>query len=254
MRITPLLSVLALLVAAPLAAAPKKPKPPADPAKTEAVLEIVHGGRPLGQIVLRFFPETAPNSVRRFLELSAAGFYDGTHFHRVIPGFMIQGGDPRSKDRDRSRHGTGFAEKNGRPQFLPAEFSGRQHKRGIVSMARGANPESSSSQFFICVADAPHLDRQYNVFGEVVSGLEVADRIVAVPRDGRDNPIEDVVVKSVTLRPAGGAASATASPAAAKGATAAAPAKGATAAPKPTAPPTPVGTAVPKVPPPRGKR
>lgn len=143
-----------------------------------------------GNIELKFFPDVAPNHVNNFLELAKKGFYDGTTFHRVIPGFMIQGGDPNSKNPDKSKHGAG-----GPGYTVKAEFSSKPHKRGILSMARAANPDSAGSQFFICVADAPFLDRQYTAFGEVVSGMEVADKIVSQPRDRMDNPNERVEMK-----------------------------------------------------------
>jgi peptidyl-prolyl cis-trans isomerase B (cyclophilin B) len=153
--------------------------------ETRAVIETK-----FGNIELKFFPDVAPNHVNNFIELAKKGSYDGTTFHRVIPGFMIQGGDPNSKDPDRSKHGMG-----GPGYTIKAEFNEKPHKRGILSMARAANPDSAGSQFFICVADAPFLNRQYTVFGEVVSGMEVADKIVNQPRDGRDNPIERIEMK-----------------------------------------------------------
>ena len=122
---------------------------------------IIHTS--FGDITLEFFPELAPNHVSSFLELSKKGFYDGTTFHRVVPGFVIQGGDPNSKSEDRSRHGMG-----GPGYTLKAEFNNTPHKRGIVSMARSANPDSAGSQFFICVSDVPSLDEKYTVFGEAI--------------------------------------------------------------------------------------
>jgi peptidyl-prolyl cis-trans isomerase B (cyclophilin B) len=154
-------------------------------AETRAIIETK-----FGNIELRFFPEVAPNHVNNFIELAKKGFYDGTTFHRVIPGFMIQGGDPNSKSFDRSKHGMG-----GPGYTIKAEFNEKPHKRGTLSMARAAHPDSAGSQFFICVADAPFLDRQYTVFGEVVSGMDVADKIVNQPRDNRDNPIERIEMK-----------------------------------------------------------
>lgn len=153
--------------------------------ETKAVIETK-----FGNIELRFFPEVAPNHVNNFIELTKKGFYDGTTFHRVIPGFMIQGGDPNSKNPDRSKHGMG-----GPGYAVKAEFNNKPHKRGTLSMARAANPDSAGSQFFICVADSPFLDRQYTVFGEVVSGMEVVDKIVNQPRDSRDNPNERIEMK-----------------------------------------------------------
>jgi len=150
--------------------------------ETRAIIETK-----LGNIELRFFPDVAPDHVKNFVDLAKAGFYDGTTFHRVIPGFMIQGGDPNSRDHDKSRHGMG-----GPGHTVKAEFNDKSHKRGTLSMARSANPDSAGSQFFICVADAAFLDRQYTVFGEVVSGIETVDAIVNQPRDPSDNPNERV--------------------------------------------------------------
>ncbi len=143
-----------------------------------------------GDITLKFFPDVAPNHVSNFIELAKSGFYNGTTFHRVIPNFMIQGGDPNTKSPDRSKHGMGD------PGYrLKAEFSGKSHKRGIVSMARAADPDSAGSQFFICVTDTPFLDNKYTVFGEAVNGMDVADKIVSQQRDPRDNPVERIEIK-----------------------------------------------------------
>ena len=142
-----------------------------------------------GDIVLKFFPEIAPNHVNSFIELAKKEFYNGTTFHRVIPGFVIQGGDPNSKNPDRSKHGTGGPGYN-----LKAEFSNKLHKRGILSMARAAHPDSAGSQFFICVGDVPGLDGKYTVFGEVVKGMDAVDKIVSQPRDARDNPNERIEI------------------------------------------------------------
>jgi peptidyl-prolyl cis-trans isomerase B (cyclophilin B) len=153
--------------------------------ETKAVIETK-----FGNMEIRFFPDVAPKHVNNFIELAKKGFYDGTIFHRVIPGFMIQGGDPNSKSPDKSQHGMG-----GPGYMVKAEFNEKPHKRGTLSMARSGQPDSAGSQFFICVADAPFLDRQYTVFGEVVSGMEVADKIVSQPRDPRDNPNERIEIK-----------------------------------------------------------
>jgi len=152
----------------------------------------------LGEIKIRFFPEVAPNHVRNFMDLAKSGFYDRTVFHRVIPGFMIQGGDPNSKNPRRATHGVG-----GPSYVLKAEFNDQPHKRGTLSMARKQSPDSAGSQFFICVADTPWLDRQYTVFGEVISGMEVVDKIVSQPRDTRDNPLErvEVTIRIIEPRP-----------------------------------------------------
>ena len=144
-----------------------------------------------GNITLKFFPDTAPGHVNNFIDLAKKGVYDNTVFHRVIPGFMIQGGDPLSKDPAKRRaYGTG-----GPGYTIKAEFNDRPHKRGTLSMARGGSPDSAGSQFFICVKDSAFLDRQYTVFGEVESGMEVVDKIVAAPRDGNDNPNERIEMK-----------------------------------------------------------
>lgn len=160
---------------------------------TRATITVRSKGQALGEIVLRFFPDVAPGHVRNFVKLSKEGFYEGTTFHRVIPGFMIQGGDPNSKTPDRATHGMG-----GPGYHVKAEFNSKPHRRGIVSMARSNDPDSAGSQFFICVAEASFLDWQYTVFGEVVSGMDVADKVVNMKRDGRDNPFERVEM-SVTI-------------------------------------------------------
>jgi peptidyl-prolyl cis-trans isomerase B (cyclophilin B) len=142
---------------------------------------IIH--TPLGDIILKFFLEVAPNHVNNFIELAKKGFYNGTTFHRVVPKFVIQGGDPNTKNPDRSKHGMG-----GPGYQIKAEFNKKLHQRGTLSMARSAHPDSAGSQFFICVADVHSLDGKYTVFGEVVKGMEVVDKIVSQPRDGNDNP------------------------------------------------------------------
>ena len=147
-----------------------------------------------GIIKLELYPEIAPGTVENFIELVEAGFYDGLIFHRVIPGFMVQGGCPQ---------GTGF----GNPGYaIRGEFSANghtnnlKHERGVISMARGGHSyDSAGSQFFIMVADAPHLDGQYASFGKVIEGIEVADAIVAVPRDGNDAPLEPQRIKKATI-------------------------------------------------------
>ena len=156
-------------------------------APTGAIIETPHGN-----IEIEFFTDKAPGHVKNFVDLAKKGFYDGTTFHRVIPGFMIQGGDPNTKDLNasRDRHGSG-----GPGYTIKAEFNDTAHKRGILSMARAQSPDSAGCQFFICVADSAFLDRQYTAFGKVKSGLEVADKIVSAPRDGRDNPKERIDMK-----------------------------------------------------------
>ena len=146
-----------------------------------------------GKIVAELYPEIAPNTVNNFISLVRKGFYDGTIFHRVIPGFMIQGGDPE---------GTGM----GGPGYcIAGEFSqnGFQnalaHEKGVLSMARAMNPDSAGSQFFIMVARAPHLDGQYAAFGKVTEGIEEAERIVSVKRNHSARPLADEVMKKVTV-------------------------------------------------------
>jgi len=146
-----------------------------------------------GSIKFSLLPDIAPETVRNFLELAKSGFYNGTLFHRVIPGFMIQGGDPNTKNPDKSTWGQGGPGHN-----LKAEFSPRSHLRGIVSMARSTDPDSAGSQFFIVTSDSTFLDRQYTVFAEVVEGLEIADKIVNLPRDGNDCPKEEAKMLRIT--------------------------------------------------------
>jgi len=147
-----------------------------------------------GSIKFSLLPDIAPETVRNFVTLAKKGFYDGTLFHRVIPGFMIQGGDPNTKNSDKSTWGQGGPGYN-----LKAEFNSRSHLRGIVSMARAADPDSAGSQFFIVTSDSTFLDRQYTVFGEVVEGMEVADKIVNLPRDGNDCPKQEAKMLEVTI-------------------------------------------------------
>jgi peptidyl-prolyl cis-trans isomerase B (cyclophilin B) len=147
-----------------------------------------------GEIELKFFSDKAPKHVENFLTLTKKGFYNGTVFHRVIPGFMIQGGDPNTKDSAKKElYGMG-----GPGYSVKAEFNDIPHKRGIVSMARSQDPDSAGSQFFIVVEDSRFLDNKYTVFGEVIKGLGVADKIVNQPRDARDNPLERIEM-TVTL-------------------------------------------------------
>ncbi|HWQ59308.1 MAG TPA: peptidylprolyl isomerase [Clostridia bacterium] len=145
------------------------------------------------QIKLELDASAAPNTVRNFLHLASAGFYDGLVFHRVIPGFMIQGGCPE---------GTGM----GGPKWcIKGEFAANgianpiRHKRGVISMARAQNPDSAGSQFFIMHEDAPHLDGQYAAFGRVVEGMDVVDEIASVPTGRGDRPLADVRIKTITL-------------------------------------------------------
>jgi peptidyl-prolyl cis-trans isomerase B (cyclophilin B) len=147
-----------------------------------------------GRIILKFFPKQAPGHVENFKKLAKKGFYDGTKFHRVIPKFMIQGGDPNTKT------GAGPAGTGGPGYTIKAEFNDIKHKRGILSMARSQDPNSAGSQFFIMHGEAPFLDGQYTAFGQVVSGMDAVDKIVSVPTNGdlvRD--MNQTVLKSVKI-------------------------------------------------------
>ena len=140
-----------------------------------------------GTMVAELYPKLAPQTVNSFVFLAREGFYEGVIFHRVIPGFMIQGGDPT---------GTG----EGGPGYeLKAEFNDTPHDRGILSMARTADPDSAGSQFFVMHGRAPHLDNQYTVFGKVTKGVETIEKIVTAPRDAEDRPTEPVKIKKVTI-------------------------------------------------------
>lgn len=147
-----------------------------------------------GKIVFKLLPDIAPETVRNFTKLAQSGFYDGTLFHRVIPGFMIQGGDPNTKNQDKSKWGMG-----GPGYTIKAEFNSKSHLRGVVSMARATDPDSAGSQFFIVTTDSPFLDRQYTAFGEVIEGIEVADTIVNQKRDSNDCPLEDIKMLKVSI-------------------------------------------------------
>ena len=154
------------------------------------VIEMEHGGI----IELELYPEAAPKTVANFLKLANEGFYDGLIFHRVIPGFMIQGGDPQG-------NGMGGAKENVVGEFKANGFNNPiKHVRGVISMARAYNPNSASSQFFIMHKDAPHLDGQYAAFGKVVSGMEVVDEIAAVPTDYSDRPKIAMRMKRVYVK------------------------------------------------------
>lgn len=148
----------------------------------------------LGDIHIKLYPDVAPNHVENFIKLAKSGFYDGTIFHRVIPGFMIQGGDPNTKNSLRKdTYGQGGPkDEKGNPILLKAEFSDIPHKRGIVSMARANEPDTAGSQFFIVVEQSPFLDGKYTVFGEVTKGLGVADKIVSLPKNDHDLPNERI--------------------------------------------------------------
>ena len=157
-----------------------------------------------GEMVIDFFEGNAPKHVESFKIHARNGYYDKTIFHRVIPGFMIQGGDPNTKGDNNASYGTGghaakfFGignENDSTTWTLPAEYNNIKHKVGILSMARANNPNSGGSQFFICAAEAPHLNGKYTVFGQVIEGLEIIEQIVNQPRDSRDNPNRRIEMK-----------------------------------------------------------
>ena len=144
----------------------------------------------MGTFSFEFYPEEAPQTVASFQKLANKGFYDGLIFHRVIAGFMMQGGDPT---------GTG----TGGPGYsIKAEFNKHKHVAGTVSMARSADPDSAGSQFFVVLGAAPHLDGQYTAFGQVIDGMDVVDAIGKVKTDGRDRPLEEVIMEKVTIEEA----------------------------------------------------
>ena len=145
-----------------------------------------------GKMKIGFLQDKAPGHVKNFKDLAKKEFYNGTTFHRVIPGFMIQGGDSFSKEepKNRMKHGMG-----GPGYTIKAEFNDTPHKRGILSMARAQDPDSAGSQFYIVVKDSFFLDGKYTAFGKVLSGMDVADKIVNAPRDQRDNPNERIEMK-----------------------------------------------------------
>lgn len=154
-----------------------------------ATIEMSDGSK----IKAELYPAVAPNTVKNFIYLTKSGFYNGLIFHRVIPDFMIQGGDPNG-------NGTGGADYTIKGEFSKNGFKNNlKHERGVISMARGSSSNSASSQFFIMVADAPHLDGEYAAFGKVIEGMEVADKIVGVKRDSNDKPLVEQKIKSITV-------------------------------------------------------
>jgi peptidyl-prolyl cis-trans isomerase B (cyclophilin B) len=195
---------LALSLAAAPAQEAKEPKP--EQKKSESNKE----GKPVnanevaviktseGEMVLEFWPDVAPGHVENFKKLAKQGFYDGTCFHRVIKGFMIQGGDPLTKDEaNQSRWGTGD------PGYkIKAEFSDKPHVRGVLSMARSQDPNSAGSQFFICHGDPRFLDKQYTAFGKLIKGDDVLEKIATTPTQPGDRPLKRMNVESIKIVPA----------------------------------------------------
>lgn len=163
-----------------------------------AVIKTAHG-----ELVLGFWPDVAPNTVENFKKLAREGFYDGTAFHRIVKGFMIQGGDPLTKDAARESHwGTG-----GPGYKIKAEFNEKPHVRGVISMARSQDPNSAGSQFFICLAEARFLDRQYTAFGALTRGDEVLEKLGSTPTGPggggeKSKPLQRQGVESIRIVPA----------------------------------------------------
>jgi len=193
-------SILINLLAAVLAVASvnAEEQKPMNSAKEVAVIKTSEG-----EMVAEFWPEVAPNTVENFKKLARSGFYDGTAFHRIVKGFMIQGGDPLTKDpAQESRYGTGD------PGYkIKAEFNDRSHERGVLSMARSSNPDSAGSQFFICLANVSRLDHQYTTFGKIIKGDDVLGKIgdteVTMSDSGeRSKPTKRVTVESIKIVPA----------------------------------------------------
>ena len=154
-----------------------------------------------GEITIGFWPDVAPKTVENFKKLARDGFYDGTAFHRIIKGFMIQGGCPNTKEGARGMPGTG-----GPGYTIKAEFNPKSHVRGVISMARSSHPDSAGSQFFICHGDSKFLDRQYTAFGQLVAGDDVLERIAGVPTKSsggeKSTPVERIGIESVKIVPA----------------------------------------------------
>ena len=193
-------SILINLLAATLAVASvnAEEQKPMNSAKEVAVIRTSEG-----EMVAEFWPDVAPNTVENFKKLARSGFYDGTAFHRIVKGFMIQGGDPLTKDLAKeSRYGTGD------PGYkIKAEFNDRSHERGVLSMARSNDPDSAGSQFFICLANVTRLDHQYTTFGKIIKGDDVLGKIgdteVTTSDSGeRSKPTKRVTVESIKIVPA----------------------------------------------------
>ena len=193
-------SILINLLAAILAVASvnAEEQKPMNSANEVAVIKTSEG-----EMVAEFWPEVAPNTVENFKKLARSGFYDGTAFHRIVKGFMIQGGDPLTKDpAKKSRYGTGD------PGYkIKAEFNDRSHERGVLSMARSSDPNSAGSQFFICLANVSRLDHQYTTFGKIIKGDDVLGKIgdteVTMSDSGeRSKPTKRVTVESIKIVPA----------------------------------------------------
>lgn len=196
MKFSILLAVL--LSAAVVAAEEKKETSPMSSSNEVAVIKTNEG-----EMVVEFWTDAAPNTIENFKKLARQGFYDGTIFHRIVKGFMIQGGDPNSKDTAKeSSYGQG-----GPGYEIKAEFNNHSHDRGVLSMARGPDPDSAGSQFFICLAPVRRLDGQYTTFGKLIKGDDVLDKIGNTPIERNtqgemSKPTKRVVIESVKIVPA----------------------------------------------------
>lgn len=163
------------------------------PVETDAVPKATLTMENGGKVVIELYPNIATNTVNNFIQLANDHFYDGLIFHRVIPGFMVQGGDPNG-------NGTGGPDYSIMGEFSNNDFENNlTHERGVLSMARSKHPDSAGSQFFIMTDDAEHLDGEYAAFGKVIEGMDVVDEIVQTKRDGNDKPLEDQVIQSITI-------------------------------------------------------
>src|SRR6266705_5585046 len=193
-----ILAVAVLLSSALFAAEEKKENPPMNASNEVAVIKTSEG-----DMVVQFWNDAAPNTIENFKKLAHSGFYDGTIFHRIVKGFMIQGGDPNSKDLGKeSSYGQG-----GPGYKIKAEFNDRSHERGVISMARSSDPDSAGSQFFICLAPVPRLDHQYTTFGKLIKGDDVLKKIGDTPvtrsNTGENSkPTKRVVIESTKIVPA----------------------------------------------------
>jgi peptidyl-prolyl cis-trans isomerase B (cyclophilin B) len=193
-----ILAVALFLSAALFAAEETKENPPMNASDEVAVIKTSEG-----DMVVQFWNDGAPNTIENFKKLAGSGFYDGTIFHRIVKRFMIQGGDPNSKDLGKeSSYGQG-----GPGYKIKAEFNDRSHKRGVISMARSSDPDSAGSQFFICLASVPRLDHQYTTFGKLIKGDDVLEKIGDTPvtrssTGENSKPTKRVVIESIKIVPA----------------------------------------------------
>jgi len=193
-----ILAVALLLSSALFAAEENKENPPMNASNEVAVIKTSEG-----DMVVQFWNDAAPNTIENFKKLARSGFYDGTIFHRIVKGFMIQGGDPNSKDLGKeSSYGQG-----GPGYKIKAEFNDRSHERGVISMARSSDPDSAGSQFFMCLASVPRLDHQYTTFGKLIKGDDVLEKIGDTPVTSssmgeNSKPTKRVVIESIKIVPA----------------------------------------------------